>query len=191
MTTISILGTGTMSEALSELFQRAGAEVQVVSHADAAEASFDGEVVVLAVPYTALADIANHLGDKLGGKIVVDITNPVDFSTGEPLAVPAGSATAELAQALPDAHVVKAFNTNFSATLAAGAVGPEPLSVILAGDDADAKKALEGMVAASGAQVFDLGGVARAAQLEAIGYTQIALASTEQIGWTRGVTLLK
>ena len=66
-------------------------------------------------------------GDQFAGKIVVDITNPVNFQTFDSLTVPAdGSAAAELAAALPSSRVVKAFNTTFAATLAAKSVGPRP-----------------------------------------------------------------
>lgn len=190
MTSISIIGAGNMGKALSELFTRSGAEVQLISHEEA-PGTIQGEVVVLAVPYPALADVASTAGPQLDGRIVVDITNPVDFASFAPIKPAAGSAAAELAAALPKARVVKAFNTNFAASLAAGTVNSAPISVILAGDDADAKKTLSDAVIAAGAAAFDLGGLARAAELEAFGYLQIALAATEQIGWTNGFVLYK
>ena len=88
---------------------------------------------------------------SLAGKVVVDITNPLNFETFDSLAVPAdGSAAAEIAAALPDSAVLKAFNTTFAATLAAGTVGPLPTTVLIAGDDADAKALLAGIVTAGG-----------------------------------------
>lgn len=54
MTSISIIGRGTMGQAIQSVFERAGASVQLVGRDDAAT----GDVVVLAVPYAALADIA-------------------------------------------------------------------------------------------------------------------------------------
>ncbi|TKV30310.1 diguanylate cyclase, partial [Citrobacter sp. TBCS-11] len=50
-----------------------------------------GEIVVFAVPYSALEEIINEYADELDGKIIVDITNPVDFSTFDDLLVPADS----------------------------------------------------------------------------------------------------
>ena len=82
-------------------------------------------------------------GDSLAGKVVVDITNPLNFETFDSLVVPAdGSAAAEIAAALPHSKVLKAFNTTFAATLASGTVGPAPTTVLIAGDDADAKALL-------------------------------------------------
>jgi predicted dinucleotide-binding enzyme len=53
-----------------------------------------GEIVVLAVPYPALADVLATRGGQLAGKVVVDITNPLNFKTFDSLTVPAGSSAA-------------------------------------------------------------------------------------------------
>ena len=61
-----------------------------------------GDVVVLAVPYPAVSDVIAQRGEQLAGKIVVDITNPLNFETFDSLVVPAdSSAAAEIAAALP------------------------------------------------------------------------------------------
>lgn len=146
-----------------------------------------GDVVVLAVPYPALAELAAQYGEQLAGKVVVDITNPVDFATFDDLVVPAdSSAAAELAAAIPSAHIVKAFNTNFAATLASGELGGAPTVVQIAGDDDAAKKVLAGVVSAAGLGVADAGSLKRARELEAFGYLQMVLAAREQIAWTGG-----
>ena len=81
----------------------------------------------------------------------MDITNPLNFETFDSLVVPAdGSATAELAAELPQSRVVKAFNTNFAATLASGTVGDIPTTVLIAGGDAEAKSLLAQIVTAGG-----------------------------------------
>ena len=80
-----------------------------------------GDIVVLAVPHPAVEAIVAAYGDQLAGKIVVDITNPLDFATFDSLVVPADSSkAAEIAAQLPSATVLKAFNTTFAATLASG-----------------------------------------------------------------------
>ena len=66
-----------------------------------------------AIPYDAIDDVIGHYRDQLSGKVVADITNPVDFSSFTPLNLDAGSAAAEIAQKAPDARVVKAFNTAY------------------------------------------------------------------------------
>ncbi len=188
MTTVSIIGTGNMGKALASLFERPGLQVQQIERGEPSS-TIDGELVVLAVPYAALDDIASTFGDRLTGKVVVDITNPVDFATFAPIKPAAGSAAAQLATAVPGARVVKAFNTNFAATLATGKVDQTPVAVIVAGDDAEAKTLLNEAVVSSGAAAFDAGGLDRAAELEAVGYLQIVLARSGQIGWTNGFAL--
>ena len=97
-----------------------------------------------------------------------------------------GSAAAELAAALPQSQVLKAFNTTFAATLATGTVGPSPTTVLIAGDDADAKALLAGIVTAGGLQRVDAGALSRARELEAIGFLQLTLAVGEKVSWTGG-----
>ncbi|MCF4119926.1 diguanylate cyclase [Antribacter sp. KLBMP9083] len=144
-------------------------------------------VVVLAVPYPALDGLAAIYGDQLTGKVVVDVSNPVDFATFDSLTVsPDSSATAELAARLPGARVVKAFNTNFAGTLASGETGGVPVTVLVAGDDADAKKSLIEVVTAGGVQAGDAGSLKRARELEAVGFLQMVLAVQETVGWGGG-----
>ena len=122
---------------------------------------------------------------------MVDITNPVNFETFDSLVVPAdGSAAAEIAAALPQSRVVKAFNTTFAATLASGTVGEQTTTVLIAGDDADAKSLLAGIVTAGGLRAIDAGSLRRARELESPGFLQITLAAGEKIAWTGGFAVV-
>ena len=92
----------------------------VVRQAASSGAAIEGDVVVLAVPYPAAAPLVQQYGDQLAGKVIVDITNPVDFSTMSPAVAPGTSGTEEIAKTtLTGAKVVKAFNTTFAGTLVA------------------------------------------------------------------------
>lgn len=186
MAQISIIGTGTMGQAINTAFTQGGHSVEMIGHEDTGKA-VSGEIVVLAVPYPALAEIAAARGEQLAGKVVVDITNPVNFETFDSLTVPAdSSATAELAAALPNSKVVKAFNTTLAATLATGQVGETTTTVLIAGDDAEAKATLAEAIRATGMNAIDAGALSRARELEAIGFLQITLAAAEKISWTAG-----
>src|SRR3982751_5350204 len=190
MAHVSIIGTGNMGQAIAGVVSRSGNTVEPLSQNDV-DKPVTGEVVVLAVPYGAVADIAAQRGEQLAGKVLVDITNPVDFETFDSLVVPAdGSAAAEIAAALPQSRVVKAFNTTFAATLASGTVGGQPTTVLIAGDDADAKSLLAGIVTAGGVRAIDAGSLRRARELEALGFLQITLAAAEKIAWTRGFAVI-
>jgi predicted dinucleotide-binding enzyme len=87
--------------------------------------------------------------------------------------------------------VLKAFNTNFAATLHTGTVGDATTTVIVAGDDADAKAALIGAIAGSGISAIDGGSLGRARELEALGFLQLTLAAGEKTSWTSGFALAK
>lgn len=81
---------------------------------------------------------------------------------------------------------MKAFNTNFAATLVSGELGGGPTVVQLAGDDDAAKKLLADVLTAAGLTVADAGALKRARELEALGFLQMVLAVREQISWTGG-----
>jgi NADPH-dependent F420 reductase len=190
MTQVSIIGTGNMGPAIAGVVTTGGNTVQLIGHGDT-DTPVTGEIVVLAVPYPAVAEVLAQRGDQLAGKVVVDITNPLNFQTFDSLTVPAdSSATAELAATLPQSSVIKAFNTTFAATLAAGTVGQLPTTVLIAGDDADAKSLLAGVVTAGGLRAVDAGSLRRARELEAMGFMQITLAAAEKIGWTGGFAVV-
>lgn len=186
MAHLSIIGTGNMGQAIAAVAGRGGHTVQLLG-SDAAATPVAGDIVVLAVPYPAVASVVAERGASLAGKVVVDITNPLNFQTFDSLTVPAdSSATAEIAAALPQSKVVKAFNTTFASTLATGKVGDLTTTVLIAGDDTDAKTALADIVTSGGLNAIDAGSLKRARELEAIGFVQITLAAGSKIAWTGG-----
>ena len=186
MTSVSILGTGNMGSAIAGVAEKGGNTVQLLGSNDTDQAA-TGDIVVLAVPYPAVSEVLSQRSEQLAGKVVVDITNPLNFETFDSLVVPAdSSATAEIAAALPDSRVLKAFNTNFAATLASGAIGGRPTTVLIAGDDADAKAQLAEVVTSGGLRAIDAGDLRRARELEGIGFVQITLAAADKVSWTGG-----
>jgi NADPH-dependent F420 reductase len=185
MAHVSILGTGNMGQAIAGIARKGGHTVQLLGSGDTDTVA--GDVVVLAVPYPAVSDVVTQRGEQLAGKVVVDITNPLNFETFDSLVVPAdSSATAEIAAALPQSRVLKAFNTTFAATLTAGTVGPVATTVLMAGDDADAKSTLADIVTSGGLNAVDAGALSRARELEALGFLQLTLAVAEKVSWTGG-----
>jgi predicted dinucleotide-binding enzyme len=186
VTHVSIIGTGNMGQAIAGVVTNGGHTVETFGSADG-DKPLTGEIIVLAVPYPAIKAVLAERGDSLDGKVVVDITNPVNFETFDSLTVATdSSATAEIAEALPTAHILKAFNTTFAGTLAAGTVGSLPTTVLIAGDNDDAKALLAGIISSGGLLAIDAGSLNRARELEALGFLQITLASAEKISWTGG-----
>ncbi|HEX6131138.1 MAG TPA: NADPH-dependent F420 reductase [Actinomycetota bacterium] len=205
---ITIIGAGKMGRAIGTRAVAGGHEVEIVDRdpseaeslaaelggsatAHAPDDPFGGEVVVLALYYPGTKDAARQYADRLAGKVVVEISNPVDTTTSDRLATaPGTSAAEELAQLLPDARVVKAFNTTFAGTLVAGEVAGERLDVLIAGDDETAKEAVSQLVADGGLRPIDVGALERAQQLEQLGLLHIALQGPLELGFGSTFKLL-
>ncbi|WP_122262940.1 NADPH-dependent F420 reductase [Ornithinimicrobium cerasi] len=185
MSNVTIIGTGNMAQAIAGIVTRGGGSAQLLGTEDQGSA-VTGEIVVLAVPFPAVREVIAQRPGQLDGRIVVDITNPLNFETFDSLVVPADSSAAqEIAAQLPSSTVLKAFNTTFAATLA-GSVGPLTTTVLIAGDDTAAKEQLAAVVRAGGLTAIDAGALKRARELEAVGFLQLTLAATEKISWTGG-----
>ena len=190
MAHVSIFGTGNMGQAIAAVVTKGGNTVEAFNQTGP-DAAVTGDIVVLAVPYPAIADILAKRGHEFAGKVVVDITNPLNFETFDSLTVPTdGSAAAQIAAALPQSKVLKAFNTNFAATLASGTVGELATTVLVAGDDADAKAALGDVLPAGGLRTIDAGSLRRARELESLGFLQLTLAVNEKVSWVGGFAVI-
>jgi predicted dinucleotide-binding enzyme len=112
----------------------------------------------------------------LRGKIVVDISNPLN-TTYDGLVTPPDQSAAEVIRSLlpGEARVVKAFNTTFAPTLQEGNVAGQPLDVFVASDDDAAKETVVTMIRGSGMNTIDAGRLERERQLEALGLLGITL----------------
>jgi predicted dinucleotide-binding enzyme len=155
---------------------RGAAEGVATVEAAGLGAELRGEVVILAVYYPGALEIARDLGDRLAGKVVLDIANPLNETFDGLATAPATSAAEELAGSAPSgARSVKAFNTTFSGTLVEGQVAAQPLDVFLAGDDKGAKETVAQLVRDGGLRAIDVGPLERARHLEGLGFLGIAL----------------
>jgi predicted dinucleotide-binding enzyme len=189
---VTIIGTGNMARGIATRTLAGGHTVTLLgtdaAKAEALAAELDGdvragksgdplagEVVVLAVWYQAVDGVLATYGDELDGKVVVDITNPVDPETYAPLTIDEGSVAAQIAARVPGAKVVKAFNTTFAGTLVEGAVAGQPLDVFIAGDDDAAKDTVKQLAADGGLRPIDVGPLALAHHVEALGYLNMAI----------------
>lgn len=186
MKNITIFGKGNMAKVIAERFTLAGNHVEMFGSKD--PVGKIGDIVVLAVPYSAVASILDANKSELTGKVIIDITNPVNFGTMDGLLVSAdSSATEEFVKLAPQASFVKAFNTNFASTLA----GDKNTTVLLASDDNIAKETLINALQGSHLDLVDVGSLKRARELEALGFLQITLAIREKISWMGGFSLVK
>ena len=193
---VTIVGAGNMGRGIGRRMVAGGNEVELVDQNPedsrtlaeelgelaTSNRSVTGEVVVLALPYEAVAGAVAEHQEGIAGRVVIDIVNPVDWSTMETVTTPAGtSAAEETARLVPEGtKVVKAFNTTFAKTLLAGEVDGRKLQVLIAGDDEQAKKTVASLVEAGGMTALDVGPLRRARMLEQVGLFHIAV--QQQIG---------
>ena len=192
---VTIIGAGNMGRGIGHVLMRGGHSVTIVDRdleeegeqlaeelrsaaeggatVEAAEpgAELRGEVVILAVYYPGSLEIARELGERLVGKVVVDISNPLNQTFDGLATAPGTSAAEEVAATAPaGTRVVKAFNTTFSGTLVEGQVAGQPLDVLIAGDDEAAKETVARLVRDGGLRAIDVGALERARQLEGLGF---------------------
>jgi len=191
---VTVIGAGNMGRGIGHRLVAGGHDVTVVDR-DAEEAGqlaeelraaaqggatveaagpgteLRGEVVILAVYYPGSLELARELGDSLAGKVVVDISNPLN-QTFDGLSTPPGTSAAEEVAAIAPAgtRVVKAFNTTFSGTLVEGQVAGQPLDVLIAGNDEEAKETVAQLVRDGGLRAIDVGSLERARHLEGLGF---------------------
>ena len=178
---VTVVGAGNMASSFVKQLVKAGHDARIVGRdakktADLAETlgasavsaaeGADAEIVILATPYAAAVAALRALGD-LSGKVVVDITNPLNADYSGLTLGQTTSAAEEIARAVPGARIVKGFNTLFAQVLAAGQVsnGQVP-PVFLASDDAAAKAKVSGLAASFGFPVVDAGPLKNARYLE-------------------------
>lgn len=204
---VTIIGTGNMARGIGRRLVAGGHEITVLgkqtSDAEAVVHELGGagragqsgepiadEVVVLAVYYPDAKAAVESYGDGLAGKVVVDITNPVN-DTFDDLVTPADSSAAqELAASAPAARVVKAFNTTFATTLHDGNVAGQPLDVLIAGDDEDAKRQVAQLVEDGGMRPVDTGPLKRARELEAAGFLHMGVQGSLGTGFASALKVV-
>jgi predicted dinucleotide-binding enzyme len=193
---VAVIGAGNVGSVLAEKLFNQGHEVVVAassaeSAAEAArtiegraaavdEAVRAAEAVILAVPADALSAVAAEIREDVVGKPVVDVSNG-------PNVVQAGESLAEaLQRQLPGAHVVKAFNTAFASRMAEPTNGDGPLDGFIAGDDAEAKLAVAGLVRDVGFEPLDVGDLRNARVLEGMAWLNISLNMANRWPWHSG-----
>jgi len=208
MARIAIIGSGNVGRALATSFTRAGHAVTIASRspehaaaaADAAGATSAGsivdavaaaDIVVLTIPFAGAAEgVASTIREAVGGKIVVDVTNPARPDYGGLLFDGTSSAAEQFAAWLPEAHVVKAFNTILAANQADPVLDGVRLDAYVAADDDDARRTILDLARSAGFAPFDAGPLEAARLLEGLAWLNISLNLRQPFGWRTGWKLV-
>jgi len=203
---IVIVGAGNVGRALGGGWTKAGHKVTFAVRdpakpeiAELKQQGFDvvaakgaaasGDVIVLAVPWTALPASIEDLG-SVKGKVIVDATNPLnaDLSLAIGFDDSAGETVAELA---PEARVVKAFNTTGAGNMADSKYPGGKLMMPVAGDDAEAKQTVMALASALGFDPVDVGSLVMSRCLEPMAVAWIKLAYAQKLGVNIGFAFLR
>jgi predicted dinucleotide-binding enzyme len=206
---VTVIGTGNMARGIGSRVLAGGHNLTVLGKdADSARAvvadlggdgsvdtgvrgdPVEGDVVVFAVYYPDARSAVEQYADQLAGKVVVDITNPLNETYDGLVVPPDGSATEELARLAPRGRFVKAFNTTFAGTLTAGEVSGHKLDVLIAGDDDEANAAVARLARDGGLNAIEVGAQKRARELEALGLLHIVLQNTLDTGYMSAVKVI-
>ena len=212
---VGVLGTGEVGKALGKGFVALGHEVKMGSRTannekalawakevgpngsvgTFADAATFGEVIVLATLGVGNEEALGRAGpENLRGKVVIDATNPLDFSPGGPprLAIAGNDSGGERVQKLlPGTHVVKAFNTVGSSLMFRPDLPGGPPDMFIAGNDQGAKKKVTGILRDFGwGAVHDLGGIEASRYLEAMCLVWV-LSALPGGNWNQAFKLLR
>lgn len=163
--TIGVIGGGNVGRALAATWAEKGREVVVSTRETVAETAHAADVVVLAVPASSAAAALAQAG-PLAGKIVVDATNNLS----------GGPAGLEIAELLPEARYVKAFNTVFATFMHDNPPRAPVPTLVYCGDDPDAKEVVAGLIGDIGFEPVDVGGTEATPWIESLARIVITLA---------------
>ncbi|MCX6317643.1 MAG: NAD(P)-binding domain-containing protein [Bacteroidetes bacterium] len=181
---IGFVGAGKVALSLGNLFSGAGYTVKYgTHHPEHDQLSVAGviacsEVVCFAVPFTAMTALLTTHKEALTGKIVVDITNPINSADWSPLLLGNDSGGEQTARLLPDSAVVKAFNTVFADVMnkEKQEFNGQKLTVFIASDNNEAAEIVTTIANDAGFHGLVVGGIKQARHLESIAHVNIAIA---------------
>jgi predicted dinucleotide-binding enzyme len=174
---VGVLGSGDVGQALAAGYERHDHEVRVGNRETFADVAGWAELCLLAVNGTAAVDVATACAEALSGKVLVDATNPLDFSTGRAELFVRGddSLGEQVQRAAPAARVVKAYNTVNNSLMVDPVLPGGPPTMMLCGDDPAAKSLVIGLLAETGWESSDLGGIECSRELEMLCMTWVRI----------------
>jgi predicted dinucleotide-binding enzyme len=169
MTKIAVIGRGNVGGTLGRAWSGAGHDVTFGGRDDATAAAVDAEVVVFAVPGSAMGAVLTSVAPALGGKVAIDATN--DMQGSPP------SSVHRITAAAPDALVFRAFNSVGWENMADPVLGGVQADLLYCGaDDTRATEVVEGLIADVGFRPVRVGGLDELPAVDALLHLWFALA---------------
>lgn len=153
-------------------------------------ASWEADVIILAVPYQAQQELAAKIKDVVNQKIVISIANPLNENYDGLVTAPDTSAAEELQKILPNAKVVKAFNTVFAADFTSPVIDGKQADAFIAGNDPEALETVSGLVSTAGFNPITAGNLTISRTLENMTLLLIRLNMKHNYNWLAGWKIL-
>ena len=153
-------------------------------------ASWEADVIILAVPYGAEKELAAKIKDVANTKIVISIANPLNETYSGLVTSPDTSAAEELQKLLPSSKVVKAFNTTFAADFSTPVIDGKQVDAFIAGNDAIALETVSALVTTTGFNPIVAGDLSVSRTLENMAHLLISLTMKDNYNWLAGFKIL-
>jgi hypothetical protein len=188
-----VLIAGSNQAKLSELHKKIKlgtphAEIEIIDCSK--EASWEADIIIPAIPYSAQTAVASKIKDVSTGKIVINIINPLNDTYDGLATAPTTSAAEEFAALLPYSKVVKAFNTVFAADFNTPEIAGKTADVFVAGDDEEAVSAVVELIKDSGFNPLIAGKLVMSRTLESMMVLLIGLNMRNNYNWLAGWKIL-
>ena len=154
------------------------------------DASWEADVIILAVPFQAEKELAEKIREVANQKIVISIANPLNEAYEGLVTSPGTSAAEELQKLLPNAKVVKAFNTTFAADFITPVIDGKQVDSFIAGNDEEALQIISELVTTAGFNPIVAGDLSVSRTLEAMQLLLIRLGIKYNYNWLAGWKIL-
>ena len=175
---------------LAKGIKKANPSVDVEALECPTDASWEADVIILAVPHQAEKEIAGKIKEVANQKIVISITNPLNETYNGLVTSPDTSAAEELQKLLPNSKVVKAFNTTFAADFSTPVIDGTQVDAFVAGNDGDALQTVSDLVATAGFNPIVAGELSVSRTLENMQLLLIQLGMKYNYNWLAGWKIL-
>lgn len=177
-------------EAVAQEIKTSNAAAQVEAIDCTREASWEADFIIAAVPYAAEKEVAEKIREVANQKIVISIANPLNDTYDGLVTAPETSAAEELQKLLPNAKVVKAFNTTFAADFATPVIDGRQADAFIAGNDEGALKTVAELVSTAGFNPVIAGDLSVSGTLERMQLLLIQLNMKNDYNWLAGWKIL-
>jgi NADPH-dependent F420 reductase len=177
-------------DALVNDIQSKNPSAEVESAICPTEASWEADIIILAVPYEAEKNIAPQIKDVASQKIVISIANPLNQNYDGLVTAPGTSAAEELQKLLANSKIVKAFNTTFASDFSTPVINGTQVDAFVAGNDEEALQTVSELVATAGFNPIIAGDLSVSRTLENMQLLLIQLGMKNNYNWLAGWKIL-